>query len=606
MLTPAVGYYSDPVVTLDFSSLYPSCMMEMNICASTRLMRSEALALGIQFHVPPAPSCDGVWIDAEGKHVSTCVEHSDAKIEFVIGRGPAKRTRVARYSNELNQTLTFADTGEVATLQDVGYALEFADGTAWRRRDSDVLVLVHESVREGIVPKMERTLKMDRKAAKKKGAAADEAGDSGGVAFFDNLQNSIKVIMNALYGALGVSKGGIFPNSSPLASAITARGRMQIVTVKQNVESRFLLSADGSVMKEVPDSHAADANDGAPLRVLYGDTDSVMIHFPGCTLAQAAAHGAALSAWFGANILKAPHVLEFEKVLWPVAFFRKKMYAATKYEQYGEDAKGKFFAKGLSAVRRDNAKLVKTIVSAAMDDMFKYKKPAADVVANAARSIAAVRNSAAVVYAGPEREFEGRLPFESFVQSAGISKPLEEYASDNAATAVAKQLLQLDAQSGVGKNSRVTFVVIAAGKDAKRSEQALLPSIAQSRQAPLDAGFYVEALMKKLAPLLSVYFRDAEVASSTRMVTLDGAGTLARGKQKASAASRLLGEATAERALMDALRTHPVLHVATGFQKVKATVKRPMVTETKTEDARKKQREDNQAKRKFLNFFQKK
>ena len=53
---------------------------------------------------------------------------------------------------------------------------------------------------------------------------------------------------------------------------------MQIVTVKQNVESRFLLSADGSVMKEVPDSHAADANDGAPLRVLYGDTVSFVFY----------------------------------------------------------------------------------------------------------------------------------------------------------------------------------------------------------------------------------------------------------------------------------------------------------------------------------------
>ena len=91
-----------------------------------------------------------------------------------------------------------------------------------------------------------------------------------------------------------------------------------------------------------------------------------MILFPGCSLQQAAAHGKQLSQYFGDHVLSAPHVLEFEKVLWPAAFYKKKMYMASKFEQYDEHAKGKVWARGLSAVRRDNAVLVKdTVLSAA-------------------------------------------------------------------------------------------------------------------------------------------------------------------------------------------------------------------------------------------------
>jgi hypothetical protein len=43
------------------------------------------------------------------------------------------------------------------------------------------------------------------------------------------------------------------------------------------------------------------------------DTDSVMIHFPACTLQQAADHGERLSKFFDTKILKSPQSLAFEK-----------------------------------------------------------------------------------------------------------------------------------------------------------------------------------------------------------------------------------------------------------------------------------------------------
>jgi DNA polymerase delta subunit 1 len=35
VIEPTRGYYTDPVATLDFASLYPSIMMAHNLCYST-------------------------------------------------------------------------------------------------------------------------------------------------------------------------------------------------------------------------------------------------------------------------------------------------------------------------------------------------------------------------------------------------------------------------------------------------------------------------------------------------------------------------------------------------------------------------------------------
>ncbi len=262
MLTPLVGFYTDPVVTLDFGSLYPSCMCEQNICKSTQVTRAYALANGLAHTQPPAPSLSGIWT-CDGKRVARVEEASDADISVHFYDSRSDCT--ARYTDELNESITTSGGG-VVLLEDGGYALAWPTGERWVRRDADVLCFVDASVFEGIIPLLERTLKLDRKAAKKRMAEAEAADNDILVSYFDNLQNSIKVLMNALYGGLGSGKGGIFPESSPLASAITARGRSLIVLVKKTVEARFLLQGSRLVCA---DTECAPA-DAKPLRVLYG------------------------------------------------------------------------------------------------------------------------------------------------------------------------------------------------------------------------------------------------------------------------------------------------------------------------------------------------
>lgn len=42
MLDPKVGFYEDPIATLDFASLYPSIMIAHNLCYTT-LIRPDHL-----------------------------------------------------------------------------------------------------------------------------------------------------------------------------------------------------------------------------------------------------------------------------------------------------------------------------------------------------------------------------------------------------------------------------------------------------------------------------------------------------------------------------------------------------------------------------------
>lgn len=777
VLKPRVGYYTEPVVTLDFGSLYPSIMRELNMCASTRTTRAKAKAKGLEHLQPPAPTCTGLWKTGEGKTIHA-KEMSDDDISF----GP----RTAKYTDELRRSLLFND-GSFAALEDDGYRLVFQGENApvWRRRDEDVLVFVAPGVREGTIPRVERVLKEQREKAKAELKAAKARKDPAAVAYLDVYQSQIKVVMNSLYGALGARRGGIYPNSAPIASAITARGRQLISSVKDIVETCFaldtnrvltvggpgaahppgqslevvygdsvlghtpvllrmqgvvsvaridalgglqgsewgaydnfkpgepdrtdkqqvlmpprveawtaagwapikrvirhhcskrifrvqtatglvdvtedhsLLSPDGHVLKpadvqigtrllhlypssedlnaclgvtkrwdtnrEFPDYvavkdqlRAADiflelralgyhvhVGCGADGYIIHGaggkaqgtgnevrriavlhtsysgwvydietesgsfqagigqmivkNTDSVFVHCAGCTVAQAATIGKAMSQWFTANYLKAPHLLDFEKILYPCAFLKPKMYAGMKCEgpYTGDAVEWEMLSKGMASVRRENAGLVRDGFRVALGLMFNQKANPGDIVAALGAFLARVHNSSVDVHT---RRLVDTLPFSSFVKSGGLSKGLDDYDTENSAVHVSKQLLEDNPSVAIGRNTRVSFVITAAPAGTKRAAQACLASRAEARKEILDGAYYTEALLLKLAPLLSCLFVDAERASR---VQRDVFGKPVHVQPKSKAAQgRLLGEATAERALLAAMRGHKLLSAA--------------------------------------------
>lgn len=86
--------------------------------------------------------------------------------------------------------------------------------------------------------------------------------------------------------------------------------------------------------------------------VVYGDTDSIFVHLPGRTLAQAFAIGEEIARVITS---KTPPdvVLKFEKVYFPCILVTKKRYVGHCFESLTQEGGGTLDAKGIEVVRRD-------------------------------------------------------------------------------------------------------------------------------------------------------------------------------------------------------------------------------------------------------------
>jgi DNA polymerase delta subunit 1 len=117
-------------------------------------------------------------------------------------------------------------------------------------------------------------------------------------------------------------------------------------------------------------------------KVIYGDTDSVMVKFGCPDLVTAMRLGAEAADLVSTKFIK-PIKLEFEKVYYPYLLINKKRYAGlywTKPEKYDKmDTKGievssdhvvnQSFLLTVQTVRRDNCRLVSTVLETCLFKM---------------------------------------------------------------------------------------------------------------------------------------------------------------------------------------------------------------------------------------------
>lgn len=267
VLQPRPGYYTTPVSTLDFASLYPSIMQAYNLCFSSIVLDPAYQSL----------------------------EASGAQ----YGRYPIA-------------------------------------GKTW----------VFQEHTKGILPRILAELVDARRRCKKEMKKFEKGSLDYKLA--DGKQLALKVSCNSVYGFCGVLNNGMFP-CMPVAVATTFNGRNLIQQTKRFVETEY----------------------GAT--VIYGDTDSVMLQFPGVTtVARAFELAEEVSARCSATFRDVVK-LEFEKVYLPYLLIKKKHYAGIKYDaESGAGAPPTLDAKGLALVRRDNCQLVRTamreVLHAAMRD----------------------------------------------------------------------------------------------------------------------------------------------------------------------------------------------------------------------------------------------
>eukprot|EP00741_Cyanophora_paradoxa_P010757 tig00020539_g10399.t1 len=249
VIPPMIGRYTSPVVTLDYSSLYPSCMRSYGLCPSLYV------GAGAVFEA-----------DAAGRR---CVRAARAGREVLCSEDQH----------------VFCAAGERIHVF---------------RRDPDET--------RGVVPALVSTLVASRAAVRARAAELDPSSPQARV--LGALQLAIKVVANSIYGIFGCRGGPLA--SRPVAESTTACGR------------EALRTAMSCVQRAYPDAE-----------VLYGDTDSIFVHFAEAIAVEEALRRAATIQ----RLVNETHrgagcprlYIEVEKAFRPFLIARKKGYAGVKY-----------------------------------------------------------------------------------------------------------------------------------------------------------------------------------------------------------------------------------------------------------------------------------
>jgi len=414
VLEPVTGYYDQPVVTLDFASLYPSIMQKHNLCYSTLLR-------------PTAPQ--EVAKDGSGEMLE----------EVVPGLGHR---------------------------------------------------FVSAKLRRGLVPMvLEELLTARAKAKKELKKVAADGGDPQLRAVLDGRQLALKISANSVYGFTGMSVGAL--PCQAIAASVTAYGRQMIERAKELVESNL----SGARGRE------------CEARVVYGDTDSVMMTLGAdLSMDKVFAFGKE-AAQIVSDAFGAPVKMEFEKVYYPFLLMSKKRYAGLAFAS-PTDA-GKLDFKGIEVVRRDWCLLVRQMVERSLQLLLRERSKE--------RAVAYVRETVAALRSG-------RVDYRLLVISKALVRDgAEAYAARQAHVELAERLRKQDPAHAPKVGERVPYVFVAKGSGSNACDRAEDPLRALEAGVPLDADYYLDHQLKQ--PLLRVFEPVLGGSKSSVEQALFGMGT---------------------------------------------------------------------------------
>lgn len=355
---------------------------------------------------------------------------------------------------------------------------------------------------QGVVPRLLQHLLAARKVAKKAmNAAKDE--------FERNVQNgrqlALKTSCNSVYGFFGVNPGKALCSFKPASAVTTKWGRNFLEHAKAYVEKHYVGS-----------------------KVLYGDTDSIMISFgpsiqtvPEAYRLADEASSAITELLRSGSIGSKPALasaasavtLANEKVYTAFLLIQKKNYAALKYSLKSghkplalDDFESCVDMKGIDAVRRDRSKLVKMLSENILDALLVKKdiKLAINMVSSTLNDVA-----------------QQKAPIEWFVLSKSLKST---YASENQPHVRAwKRMIARGDQNAPEIGSRMPYVIVASKKsNVPLYERTEHPDFFAESKLKYCAKYYLEnardVVERLLGPtgqlnLVSKLFKDSILAA---------------------------------------------------------------------------------------------
>lgn len=270
----------------------------------------------------------------------------------------------------------------------------------------------------------------------------------------DGRQNALKISANSVYGFTGAQVGKL--PCLEISQSVTAFGRVMIEKTKSLVENEFTISK----------GYEHDA------KVIYGDTDSVMIKFGVKTLEEAMKLGR-LAATTVSSTFPPPIKLEFEKCYYPYLLINKKRYAGLFFTR--PDKHDKMDCKGIETVRRDNCELVASLISTCLEKLLIERFINLLNLYKCLYHCLSIRDpNGAIEYVKNVISdlLCNRIDISQLVISKELTKTDSEYANKQPHVELANKMRKRDPGSAPNLGDRVPYVIIPGTKNQPAYERA--------------------------------------------------------------------------------------------------------------------------------------
>ena len=307
---------------------------------------------------------------------------------------------------------------------------------------------VSPKIRRGIYTEVLKTL-IEKRSEIKKNLKNEK--DERIREYLDAMQEAFKRIANAFYGYTGFTMGRIY--MLEIANSITSVGRKLIKEMKEEIERK------------------------TNYRVIYGDTDSIMVKLDTDDLKKAFEKSKEIE-----NIVNSKYEnlkMKLETIFKTILITHKKRYAGLAID---EDGKEKIVVKGMETVRRDWCDLVSETLQKILEIILREKN-LEKAVNYFKKVVDDLKNN--------------RIPIEKLMITKGISKKEDEYKGIQPHIELIKRMKQRGIRNLPGIGDRISYVIVkGTGLVSQRAED---PKYVLENNLEIDVKYYIETQL--LPPL---------------------------------------------------------------------------------------------------------
>lgn len=409
VLTPHPGIYFEPIVVVDYASLYPSSIIAENISHDTYVTDPKYDNLpGYTYNTVKYDIYEGKDKDKHKVGEKICRFAEKKGDKGTIPRILQSLLQARKDSRRKIKYKTLLLKNGIRVIGSIS------------NESKDSYTILDEDKKEIVVEKSELDTIEDTYDAFKK-------------SMFNGLQLAFKVTANSLYGQMGASTSPIF--FKELAASTTAVGRDMLITAKVQIEKNF----EGT-------------------KCIYGDTDSCFLAVRECVektynirleddetkFLEKVWEIGEKAGNLVSSMLKKPQYLEMEKIFYPFCLFSKKRYVSNKFDNPKDLTKFKIDSMGILLKRRDNCPVAKDIYGGIIDIILNEKD---------------IKKATKFYQDSVESLLAGKISIDKLVISKSIRA---EYADPTkiAHKMLAHRMAERDPANAPASNDRIPYVYI--------------------------------------------------------------------------------------------------------------------------------------------------